>query len=214
MRFRRATALLAVAIIACMSSAAVAAPLNLLPALPDIFFDSISFAYDANTDVFTVNSGLFASSQLVDPGNVTYPITGTPSLSISAIIDNTGTASAGTLSIDGTIAALSAGPSLLTGFLTNFGFPVSGDDPLEFLFTVAGGDLAVPGLYGTPGIYSVGIILSQTSSNFVDWNTSFDNSANIVGSVIDAFHVVPEPASILLAAPIFLLAAGRSRRRS
>jgi hypothetical protein len=194
----------------------MAAPLNLLPDKPDIFWDAISFSYNAGTDVFTADGSSFGSSPyMVDPSLTNYTITGAHSFNITANIDNTGTPTAGTLTINGSIVALSAGPSLLTGFLTDVGFPLVYDEPLEFLFTVSGGDLAVPGLYGTPGVYQIGIILSEYDVGMapINWNQSFDNSFDIVGSVTDTFHVAPEPASIFLLAPIFALAASRSRKR-
>lgn len=191
-----------------VANVANATPLNLVPTKPDIFSSAITVTYDAGSDSL---SAVGFSEELVDTLLVHYPITGAQGFSITAVVDGTGTGISGSLSITGDIAGLGASSPLLTGSLTNFGFPNSGDEPLEFVFTVTGGSLATPGLYGTPGLPSqVGVILSQTGSNFVNWNTSWDNFDNILGSVADSF-AIPEPASIAFLALGMSLIRRRAR---
>lgn len=192
-------------------STVTAAPLNLVPTKPDIFSDSILVTYDAGSDSLLAQG---YSWQLVDTSLTTYPISGAQGFSISAIIDGSGNAVSGSLSITGTISALSAGSPLLTGSLIAFGFPNSGDEPLEFLFEVTGGSLAYAGMYGVPGPASqIGVILSQTGSNYIDWQHSFDNYDNIIGAVADSF-AIPEPATCMfLAFGVLALSARRGRTR-
>lgn len=198
----------AVIILSALANVAGAAPLNLTPTKPDIFSSGISVSYNAATDSFLA---MGFAEELVDQALVHWGITGAQGFSISAIVDGAGAGMSGSLSITGDIAGLGASTPLLTGSLTNFGFPNTGDEPLEFVFTVTGGSLATPALYGTPGLPSaIGVILSQTGSNFVNWNTDWDNSANFLGSVADSF-AIPEPASIAFMALGMSLIRRRTR---
>lgn len=109
---------------------------------------------------------------------------------ITATIDEFGNATDGSLTIQGTIAALGyASGTLLTGDLTDFGFPDAGGDPLEFLFVVTGGDAF--DLFGPV----VGIILSD--SGFTGTFSDFQNTGNGTNTLAPS-RVVPEPGSILL----------------
>jgi hypothetical protein len=182
------------AVFAALCAPASAAPLNLTTALPDVFSDAIYVQYTSVDDQFLA---MGFAEELVDQSSTHHPISGAQGFSINATIDDSGTAIVGSLAITGDVNSISAGSPLLTGDLTAFGFPNSGDEPLEFLFEVTGGSLATAAYFGAPGPGSiVGVILSQTGSNFIDWSHDFDNSANIVGAVSDTFK--PEPATLAL----------------
>jgi hypothetical protein len=89
----------------------------------------------------------------------------------------------------------------LTGTLTDFGFLAAGSDPLEFLFTVTGGDAA--GLYGG-GAIPGGVILSATGFTG-DFTSDFDNlSGGVPGTGTGVSNVAPVP----LPAALWLLGAG------
>jgi hypothetical protein len=121
---------------------------------------------------------------------------------LNATISTSGVATGGTLTIGGAVPDLGlSGPSLLTGALTAFGFsPVIGS-PLEFLFTVNGGDLSA--LYGGAGA-KTGVILSGTGFGG-SFATSFNNlSFGIPGTGAGLSYTapvtapIPEPATLLL----------------
>ena len=128
------------------------------------------------------------------------------SFNISATIDEFGTASAGTLSITGSLLGL--GPTLLTGTLRDFGFLDGGGDLFEFLFTINNGVLGIPGLFGGPGSV-VGVILDANGSNFNgSFTTGFTNifGRHSHGHKHDHDHgfgfartaPIPEPATLAL----------------
>ena len=107
----------------------------------------------------------------------------------------------------GTVGAANSG-TLLTGTLTDIGFKdAGGGDPLEFLFSVTGGDLA--GLYGGTG----GIIL--TGTGFTDWANYGGNTP--FSGMSDTFAVspIPVPAAVWLfgSALLGLAGFGRHSRR-
>jgi hypothetical protein len=112
---------------------------------------------------------------------------------INANINFNAQTASGTLSIGGTIAGLGFNSgTLLTGTLNSTPasqtFGAGAGDPLEFLFTVTGGDAA--GLYGGVGS-TAGIILSQSG-----YAGSFagDFSSAPFGALADTFQFQPGPA--------------------
>jgi len=194
-----------------VTSQATAAPLGLnLQDSPNISSGLIGVSYDATTDEFLA-SGFTLS--LFDQG-FWVPIIpdATGSFAISATIDEFGTASAGDLSITGSI--LGFGPTLLTGTLTDFGFSDSGGDLFEFLFTVDDGILGVPALFGGTGSV-VGVVLDANGSNFTgDFGSDFTNtlSRTNLGLGFAKTAPIPEPTTLALLLTGALL--WRKRRRA
>jgi hypothetical protein len=193
------------------SSGAQAAPLGLtLLDTPDIASSFITVGYNAGTDAFTASGFAFL---LDDDGSVPPEdiVAGTFDLSASINASGNLDLSNGTLEIGGTVASLGfTGGTLLTGDLTAFGFPDLGGDPLEFLFTVTGGDAA--GLYG--GVGSIGgIILSGDTGFTGDFNNNFAGTGS---AVADVAPPVPLPAAVWLfgAGLLALVRVGRNRVRS
>lgn len=183
-----------------LASGAQAAPLGLtLQPSPDIVNSFIAVSYDAATDSLSamgfaleINHGGLMNADITD-GLFT----------LDAVIDDAGNMSAGSFSITGTVAALGyMSGTVLTGTLDQFGFALNGD-PLEWIFTVTGGDAAP--LYGAIG----GIILSQTGFSG-SWASDFQNDG--FSGVADVAAVpVPAAAWLFLTA---LLSLGATRRRA
>ena len=178
------------------------APLNLtLLDTPDILSSFITVNYIAGAQSLTAQG--FAIQ--LDAPPVQSITDGT--FDLVASIDNGGNLLGGTLDIGGTIAGLSTTSTLLTGTLTDFGFPDAGGDPLEFLFNVTGGDAAT--LYG--GIGAVGgVILSGFSlpaSLFTeDWTSgAFQAVADVAP--------VPLPAAFWMFGSALIGLAGFVRRK-
>jgi hypothetical protein len=170
---------------------AQAAPLNLsLQPSPDIFSAYIVVNYTpGGTDNFTANGW---ATKLYDGGtlyNISYG--STPNFNITATIDTSGNASAGSLAIGGTIPTLGFNSgTLLTGALTDFGFMSGGGDPLEFLFDLSGGDAA--GLFGAN---PAGVILGGLDNDFDgNWANGLPHTTSAVADV----GATPEPATLLL----------------
>lgn len=205
----RVCAILACLLAGIVASSAHAAPLGLsLEDSPRIASGLVDVSYSASTDEF-VASGVAFSLRTQSFWSPIFPI-GIDNFNISATIDEFGTASAGALSITGSL--LGIGPTLLTGTLTDFGFPDSGGDPFEFLFTIDGGALGIPELFGGPGSI-VGVVLDANGGNFSgDFSDSFSNtiSRRRNGFLHDWHHhhdhghgaaliaPIPEPATLVL----------------
>lgn len=192
-----------------MGSQAQAAPLNLtLLNTPDIVSTDISVNYTAGSGSFTASGFALA---LDDDGSVPAEDIAGGTFNISATIDSTGALqSGGALSIGGTVASLNfLSGTLLTGNLTEFGFPDSGRNPLEFLFTVTGGDAA--GLYGGSGATG-GIILSSISDPTGDWDFTADFTGD--GFAVSDVAPIPVPAAVWLFGSGLLGLAGFGRRRA
>lgn len=193
-------------------SAAQAAPLNLvLNDTPDIVSSFIDVAYDAVTDTLTASG--FAL-ELDDDGSIPAEAIAGGSFDLVATIDGAGVMTAGSLTISGTVATLGYNSgTLLTGTLTDFGFPDAGGDPLEFLFDVTGGDAA--GLYGG-GSLTGGIIMSATGFTG-DFTSDFSNLISGIpgtGSGVADVAPVPVPAAVWLFGSAVLGLAGIGRRRA
>jgi hypothetical protein len=188
-----------VCLLACLIITPASASLLNLSLLdhPDIFSDFIDVSYDAATDQLnTVGFSLTLNDDGVgSPENI---LDG--AFDITATIDEFGVPVAGSLTIMGNV--LGYGPTLLTGELTDFGFmDPAGGDLFEFLFTVTGGDLAIPALYGGPGSIT-GVILGANGSNFVgSFDADFNNNGGVPGTGLgqaDTAPPIPEPASLIL----------------
>lgn len=194
--------LLIVALALGANGPAQAALLNLTPSPPDVFSSFIDISYDAGSDIFQADG--FATTLDDDGIGAAEGIAG-GLFSLNATIDQSGSLSGGTIAIAGTVANLGfTSGTLLTGNLTDIGFADTGGDPLEFLFSITGGDLA--GLYGGTG----GVILSNTS--FTSWLNSFQNAP--FAGVSDTFAVspIPVPAAVWLFGSALLGLAGYGRR--
>jgi hypothetical protein len=129
---------------------------------------------------------------LTPPGSPGGNIVG-GSFDINANINFNAQTASGTLSIGGTIAGLGFNSgTLLTGTfnsaLASQTFGAGPGDPLEFLFTVTGGDAAA--LYGGVGS-TAGVILSQSG-----YTGSFAGnfSSAPFGALADTFQSQPGPA--------------------
>ena len=200
-----------VALLTLGAGQAQAAPLNLtLLDTPDIVSSFIDVSYDATTDAFTASG--FAM-ELDDDGSVPAEAIDGGSFDLSATIDDSGALSSGTLTIGGEVASLGfTGGTLLTGDLTAFGFQDAGGDPLEFLFSVTGGDAA--DLYG--GIGSIGGILlvnvfDVTGAVFPgDFTFDFDGD----GSASSNVAPIPLPAAVWMFGAGLLGLVGVARKRS
>ena len=160
---------------------AQAASLNLtLQDTPDIVSGFIDVNYDAVTDAFTATGFAFQ----IDAPPVEAIVGGT--FDLKATIDDNGNLLGGSLVIGGTVANLGFNSgALLTGTLTAFGFPDLGDEPLEFLFNVTGGDAA--GLYGS----TAGTVLTQSG-----FNGSFDSDFRNVSAGNANTAAVPVPMAL------------------
>ena len=188
-------------------SQAQAAPLNLtLLDTPDIVSSFIDVNYDATGDVFTASG--FAL-ELDDDGSVPAEAISDGTFDLTANIDASGALNGGSFSIGGTVPSLGFNSgTLLTGSLTAFGFPDGGGDPLEFLFSVTGGDAAA--LYG--GNDSIGGIILSGGTGFTgDFMMDFSGDGTAVADVAP----VPLPAAVWLfgAGLLGLAGVGRNRDR-
>ena len=164
-----------------------AIPLDLtLSDSPQIATFSIDVDYKKNKDSFTADG---TPLEFDDDGIGAPEIISNGTYSITATIDELGNASGGSLTIGGSVATLGfTSGTLLTGNLTDFGFPDAGGDPLEFLFDVTGGDAA--------SLFGLVVGVKLTDSGFTNFASNFKNNGNgknTVGPV-----ATPEPGSILL----------------
>ena len=197
--------LLIAALALCISGPAQAALLNLTQDFPDVSSNFINVAYTEGSDSLTASG--FATNLVLVSGGADNAIAG-GSFDLSASVDDSGSLSSGNISIGGTILGLGFNSgTLLTGTLSDIGFVDGGGDPLEFLFSVTGGDLS--SIYGGTG----GVILS--SSGFTGWGADFTNSP--FAGLADTFAVspVPVPAAVWLfgSALLGLVGYGRQSRR-
>ncbi len=171
------------------SAPSQATPLNLTPGTPDVFSAFTDVFYDSEAQLF--DSFGFAFELDDDGVGAPEPISG-GLISITAAIDNSGNATAGSLVINGTVSTLGYNSgTLLTGNLVDFGFINGGGDPLEFLFDVTGGDAA--SLYGS----TAGVIMSYTgfTGSFISSFSNFSDGVSDTSSNPLSFPV-PEPSTI------------------
>ena len=162
--------------------------LDLMPFTPDISSSFIDVDYVGNNSSGSLTAGGFATV-LTPPGATSGNIAG-GSFDISLSINFDAQTASGSLVIGGTIAALGfASGSVLTGSLTSTAssptFGAGAADPLEFLFTVTGGDAAQ--LFGGIG-EPVGVILANSGYNG-SFSADFSNSS--FSGVADTFILHP-----------------------
>jgi hypothetical protein len=164
---------------------------------PDIFSGFINVGYDAGTDALTANG--FALAITTGPSTSQSITAG--SFALTATVNDSGVASAGSLTIGGSFGSNSS--PLLTATLLDMGWHASG--LLDFYFSVTGGSLANSLWFGNPGSV-IGVILSLGSNNFSgDWTVNFNNTGLGVADT-----GIPAPgAALLLLAPF---CHGRRRR--
>ena len=183
---RRAKALLLL-LMGLFTAPAFATPLGIQPSAPDLSVSFASVSYDATSHVLSI-SGFPATYK--DASDVSHPVDGGATFSLTALIDNSGvlTPSGSSLTISGTIAALGYNSgTLLAADLTQFGFATVGDT-LEFYASSTGGDLSTS--YGA----QVGIIVN--SSGYPgSWVSSFSNA---FGATVDVTTPAPAPATLPL----------------
>ena len=169
-----------------------AAPLDLVPVLPDILADNINVSYDGAGN-FTASGATVSLEMDGLPGPEVQYI-GSAWDIVLTLDTVTGAPLGGTLTIGAAAFAVPpAAPTgtLLTADIDLFGFSdVGSSEVLEFIFNTTGGELS--------GDFApqVGVILS--SSGYVagaGFDAAFSNSGS--SGLADSF-VVPEPSSILL----------------
>lgn len=206
MRFSLRCTLLCAGVLA-MAAVGQASPLNLGAAgLPNIAADSITVTYDPSTGAF-IGSGYALNLTQAD----------TPALGIDdgtflvqLLLSSAGVPSGGLLQIEGSIPSLgTASGLLLTGNLTDFGFPEAGDEVFEFIFDVTGGDLADLGVMtGQIDVVLIAID-SGFSGDFADYTaTGFANGGHGM-----AIAFLPEPATLALLGAGATLTFLRRRKR-
>lgn len=205
---KRFTVLLAMSFALVAASSAMANPLNLvLNDHPDITSNFIDVSYNSSTNVMDIlGYNIVIDDDGVGP-LVDFDDFG--SWAISAIVDEFGVASSGTLTITGDV--LGNNGVLLTGNLVDFGWTKVGADRFEFIFSATGGLLATSQYFGVPGT-PVGVIFDTFEDIFDGtWNDDFANEAGGPFAVADTAPL-PEPSTLsvlLLAAGL----AGMKRRR-
>jgi len=215
---------LVAAVVACWSTVADATSLGLPQGLPDIYSHTIYVNYDYDA---ASSSGVLTATGTARQINLppTSDIwAGAGSFELSVRVSDGGAVLGGTdedlkiqghLDLNGDMTEDPGEPvgTLLTGRVTQFGFPDAGGDPLEFVFTVTGGQIA--DLYGGAGSLG-GVTLWQ--SGFGGSLTTDFNNAMIPGVAfgigVSDTYVVPEPITALVAVPIgFLFRLARRRSR-
>lgn len=191
----RMYAVLALLLVLGVRAVPQAAPLNLMLTTPPDLFALVDLRYMAATDELT----LLGEAITFDDDGVGAPLAidiGFQSFALNATVDETGMASGGTLVVTGSITDIGATSGvLLTGTLAAFGFPDSGGDPFEFLFTVTGGDLA--SFYGS----TAGLTLKDTGFNVPpDFGDDFGSDSELVVNLrpLATPTPVPEPATLAL----------------
>jgi len=188
-----------------VSITAQAAPLNLDLQLPAINTSFMNTNYDAGTGSFNVTYG-FANTITFDGSTENIASSG---ISFSADISAGGLGDAmlnsGSFSITGTSGLYNSG-TLLTGNLTELGYANNGNQTLEFMFDVTGGDLA--GFYDA-GFGGFNIFVSGYNDD--NFNTSFSNTSYNGFATIAP---VPVPAAVWLFGSGLLAIAGIARRKA
>ena len=187
------------------SFTAQAASLDLNLQLPAINTSFMNTNYDAGTGIFDVTYG-FANTITFD-GSTDNITGGGMSFSANVSAGGPGDASlnSGTFSITGTSGIYNSG-TLLSGNLIDLGYANNGNQSLEFLFSVTGGDLA--GFYDS-GFGGFNLFVSGYNDD--NFNTSFSNTSYNGFATIAP---VPVPAAVWLFGSGLLALAGITRRKS
>jgi len=187
----------AVFAIAAWGGSAQAAPLNIVPSLPDIQFNAVTVDYVAATEALTVTLNNPNGLLDVDSTGNDYSVTAVPAPQavINATVDNAGVLSGGTFSLTGladTNGDLTNDVTglLLSGSLLDLGF--SGDT-IELLVSGVSGGLTP--LFSSP----LGIILTATglqgAGGWNDFNSQGASAINITTPAVP----LPAPIALLLA---------------
>jgi hypothetical protein len=184
-------------------SSAVAAPLNLSPLPPDVASGFIVINYNASSMIFTA-SGFTQNISL--PGPTSQPA-GLRAFSLTAMIDNAGNASSGTLLVRTDFGSADS-VAFSSAALTAFGFGAT--NKFEFVFTQAAGNLAPVGS-------DIGTILVSPSLSFAGGVPSFAQSfsndpfgAGFGDGNADTF-LIPAPGALALLGMGGLVATRRRR---
>jgi hypothetical protein len=176
---------------------------------PDITTGFVDVYYDASSSAFVAED----SALTYDDGGGAEAIIG-GAFTINAVVDNFGTASSGSLLIEGTIPSGPFGDPLLTGTLTAFGWVGGGGDIFQFIFSVSGGSLAAA--YGGLGA-EVGVLLDANIPGGYtgDWTLDFDNRVNgQSGTGNGVANAAPVPAPGVLSILCVAMMTGRRRRNA
>ena len=174
---------------------------------PDIFSGYIDVTYNAGSNQFSSTGYNLAIYNGID--QIDFDEYNPGDFSISAVVDEAGIASSGSLNMNGKVLGHGTSGPLLTGSLTYFNAffadtqnPNSDAAIFEFLFDVTGGDLA--GIYGGSGA-SVGVILGCVSVGgnvaenpfAINFDNLFGNGPGYGSAVADTAPL-PEPVTVLL----------------
>lgn len=193
-----------------ISANAQAELLNLtMQSSPDIFSGFIDITYNANINAFSATGYNFTIT--TDGINqIDFDEYNPGDFSLSANIDETGEALAGSLEILGSVAGYGGAHPLLVCDIVDFGYgfwdtlnPDSDAALFEFTFEVLGGDLSE--MYGGRGAL-VGVIIGCVSVDASVSETQFTTGfSNLFGNgpgygtaVADTGMPIPEPISIML----------------
>ena len=209
---------LVAAAVACWSTVAGATSINSpRQGTPDIFSDWIDVTYDPSSGMLTA-TGFAEEINLPPKALITGPGPageGWGTFGLSIRVDSQGNLDGpGTdtdLVIGGNIPALGltdGSEPLLTGRVVQFGFPDAGGDPLEFVFSVTGGEAAH--LYG--GVGFLGVVELHGSGFPIP--ASFDLPFYSFGMALSDTYVVPEPLTVLVVVPLILVGRVARRRAS
>ncbi len=184
-------------------SSAFAAPLNLSPLPPDVASGFIVINYNASSMVFSA-TGFTQNISL--PGPSSQPA-GLRQFSLTAVIDNAGNASSGTLLVKTDFGSPDS-VAFQSASLTAFGFGTF--NKFEFVFSQAAGNLAAVGS-------DIGTILVSPSLQFAGNVPSFAQSftndpfgAGFGDGNADTF-LIPAPGALALLGMGGLVATRRRR---
>lgn len=193
--------------VACLAlpSSALATPLSLIPAYPDISASGITVTYDHSMEILTAIGYPAFYKPDADPAHAQTIYGDDSQFSMYLMIDQYGAPHGGTLTITGSFIDGGSTIPLLSGSLLSVGFLDGGGDPLEFLFGNLSGSLAPSFSYG-----GAGVILSFTGFPSSTFGQDFSNQG-LFGAADTFNYAVPEPGTLVLFASgiIIMIFIGR-----